>query len=292
MSTQPQPRVFHTDLEGNYSEVEITLDDPPTFAFVRGPFNFTRPLPRDELRELAEGRFGADLDAQLRACTSPPAPPFSDADRERIVRLADEAWSAAAADHTIMAGAGAPPGAAPAASAADEELDADQPLPVPSADPASSAVTVVAATIVAPGELPASLAPPAPRRTLKVLLTLRPDGPDGYRALVGVGADGCDPHFGATDAPLPLAAALDAVPAIVAAAEARWLTAPRYPATARPIGSAATTKGAASPRAGAGKAAKPVAQETGTSTTVNAPVPEAQPAPAKPATKNQISLFG
>ena len=94
MTNDSPPRMFHTDLAGAYSEVAITLDNPPTFTFVRSPFNFTRPLPREELRGLATGRFGPDLDAQLRACTLPPTPPLSDDDWERIVRLASDAWAA------------------------------------------------------------------------------------------------------------------------------------------------------------------------------------------------------
>lgn len=273
MHEQAQPPVFHADLEVAYSEVEITLGDPPTFAFVRSPFNFTRPMSLDELRGLAEGQFGADLDAQLRACTLPPATPLSDGDRARIVRLADEAWSAATAV-----------GDAPTAAA-----EVPEPTPVP--EPPADTIAVAGATIAAPGDLPVAATSPAPRRALKVLLTLQPDGTDDYRALVGVGADGCDPHFGATGAPLPLAAALAAVPAIVAAAEARWLTAPRYP-TAKPAGSAATTKGMTPPKAGAGKATKPGAEGAGTASVGTSVVPQTPPTPAKPAAKNQISLFG
>jgi hypothetical protein len=248
MKEHPQSLVFHADLEVAYSEVEITLDDPPIFAFVRAPFNFARPLPRDDLRALAEGRFGADLDAQLRACTLPPSPPLSDGDRERIVRLADEAWSAVSATDD----------AAPAVGATGSAPDADRPPPAP-----------------------------VPRRALKVLLTLRPDGPDAYRALVGVGADGCDPHFGATDEPLPLDQALGAVPEIVAAAEARWRAAPRHPTVAT------ATKGTAPTRATATRAAARKPAEAAVAATDDTPpATVAAPAPARPAARNQLTLFG
>lgn len=274
MSSDPtQPRSFHADLDGAYGEVEITLGDEPTVTFSRPPFGFTRPLPREELRALAAGRFGAGFDAQLRACTLPPAAPLGEAEREGIVRLADRAWSAVAAEGD---------------AAGDVTAAADTvPFPTPPAGGAAGGGELVAA----PGDVPAP--PPAvPRRTLTVVLTLRPDGPDSFRALVGVGADGCDPHFGATGAPLPLAAVLGAVPAVVAAAEARWLTAPRYPRASRPSLPAPT----ASVQTAARAAARPVAGKTGErageATAGASGTAAAPPAPAKPAAKQQISLFG
>lgn len=274
MSSDPtQPRSFHADLDGAYGEVEITLGDEPTVTFSRPRFGFTRPLPREELRALAAGRFGAGFDAQLRACTLPPAAPLGEAEREGIVRLADRAWSAVAAEGD---------------AAGDVTAAADTvPFPTPPAGGAAGGGELVAA----PGDVPAP--PPAvPRRTLTVVLTLRPDGPDSFRALVGVGADGCDPHFGATGAPLPLAAVLGAVPAVVAAAEARWLTAPRYPRASRPSLPAPT----ASVQTAARAAARPVAGKTGErageATAGASGTAAAPPAPAKPAAKQQISLFG
>ncbi len=284
MSTQPQPRVFHTDLEGNYSEVEITLGDPPTFAFVCSPFNFTRPLSHDELRDLAAGRFGSDLDAQLRACTLPPSQPLSDDDRELIVLLASQAWSAASLGRHTGTDAGVAPAPLPPGGEPDEERNPGE--------PALGAVMIAGATIESPGDVPVPPAIQAGRRALKILLTLRPDGPDRYRALVGVGAEGCDPHFGTTGEPLPLAAALDAVPAIVAAAEARWLTAQRYPTATKPNGGAATPKPETSPKTSASKAARSDGKAAGAVPAAPPALPEPSPASAKPATKNQISLFG
>ena len=125
-----------------------------------------------------------------------------------------------------------------------------------------------------------------------MLLRLQPAGPGRYRALVGVGTDGCDPCFQAAGEALPLDAILATVPALVAASEARWLTAPRYPAPAPSTRSAATSRPGAAARSAAGKAAKaadgapaPVGSDRPTTA-------EAAPAPASPAAKKQLALFG
>jgi hypothetical protein len=271
--------VFHTDLEGAYSEVAITFDDPPTFTFVRSPFNFTRPLPRTELRELAAGRFGPDLDAQLRACTLPPTPPLSDDDRARIVRLAGDAW--AAAETTAQTGGAGVLGGEQSSSMPNALPPATHP-PSPIA-PASLASTPPSAAVA-----------PAPRRALKVLLTLRPDGPAGYRALVSVGAAGCDPHFATIEATGTLAAVLNAVPAIVAAAETRWCQAPRYPTTLRRTvtATAAPAKEAARLRAGVTRTADGAGAGTDPALTGAADLTTTDSPPAKPAATTQISLFG
>ena len=91
MSAQPQPPSFHADLEEVYSAVTITLGDPPLLEFVRPPHGFTHPLTLEQLKDLSMGRFSAGLDAQLHACTLPPAEPLSEADRATIARLAGEA---------------------------------------------------------------------------------------------------------------------------------------------------------------------------------------------------------
>ena len=279
MTDHSLPRVFHTDLDGAYSEVAITLDDPPTFAFVRSPFNFTRPLPRDELRDLAAGHFGPDLDAQLRACTLPPTPPLSDGDRARIVRLARDAWATAATPTPISN----------EATLGDEQTsDTLTALPTTMTVPDSVVATSVA--IVSPN----TAADPASRRVLKVLLTIQPEGGAGYRALVGVGATGCDPHFATIEAAGALAAILHAVPAIIAAAETHWRVAPRYPTAPRPTvpATAVSAKAPARPKAGVTQATgvRGVgidAALTGAATPVTTDGP-----PAKPAATTQISLFG
>lgn len=101
----------------------------------------------------------------------------------------------------------------------------------------------------------AATQPTAPRHHLKVVLTLDPhqptdaaragganDTPDeaSYRALVSVGSDGCDPLIRSLDAPLPTI--LDEVPGLVADAETRWTTDPRFPRAAAPVKLSSTAK--------------------------------------------------
>lgn len=97
---------------------------------------------------------------------------------------------------------------------------------------------------------PALALPGAGHRSLKLVITLRPalsgdapaeaaietgGGPEGpiYHAVLAVGADGCDPLIRPAGA-VGLAAVLAEVPALVADAEARWQTDPRYPSTVLP----------------------------------------------------------
>lgn len=97
---------------------------------------------------------------------------------------------------------------------------------------------------------PAQTLAGAGQRSLKLVITLRPvlsgespgkgaietgGGPDGpaYHAVLAVGADGCDPLIRPAGA-AGLAAVLAEIPALVADAEARWQTDPRYPSTVPP----------------------------------------------------------
>ena len=102
------------------------------------------------------------------------------------------------------------------------------PLPLASlqaADPPPPPVVPQASEAPIPG------AATLPRRALKVVLTLQPGGADtgaAGRAVLAVGAEGCDPQLQLLPG-ADLAAALAAVPALVAAAEARWQTRPRFP---------------------------------------------------------------
>jgi len=69
---------------------------------------------------------------------------------------------------------------------------------------------------------------PSPRRALKLVVTLRPNGNAGYVAVLALGAEGCDPLLRV--APVDdFLAALEDVPALLAEAEARWQVTPRYP---------------------------------------------------------------
>ena len=101
------------------------------------------------------------------------------------------------------------------------------------------------------GGTPAPTPSEPPARALKVVLTLAPHRPDGnhdqprneasagvaagplYDAMLAVGADGCDPQFRSL-AGTALAGALDEVPALIADAETRWQSRPRYPRPAPP----------------------------------------------------------
>jgi hypothetical protein len=73
----------------------------------------------------------------------------------------------------------------------------------------------------------------AARTGVKLVIRLHPDASAGYRALLALGADGCDPELRAAAVP-DLLAALDEVPSLLADAEARWHTRPRYPTLPRP----------------------------------------------------------
>ena len=108
----------------------------------------------------------------------------------------------------------------------------------------------------------------AARTGVKLVIRLHPDASAGYRALLALGADGCDPELRAAAVP-DLLAALDEVPALLADAEARWHARPRYPPLPRP-----TT------RHGAGTAGR--AQPT-RAPAVPAPLPPGTTPPATPA---------
>ena len=64
-------------------------------------------------------------------------------------------------------------------------------------------------------------------RGMKLVVTLQLDPSGSQRALVALGADGCDPEIRVAVVP-DLLAALDEVPAVLAAAQARWQTQRRY----------------------------------------------------------------
>jgi hypothetical protein len=69
----------------------------------------------------------------------------------------------------------------------------------------------------------------APVPPLKLVVTLSPNAEGATRAVLGVGREGCDPVFRTIDG-ADLRSALDAVPDLVASAEARWRAQPRFPA--------------------------------------------------------------
>ena len=178
--------------------------------------------------------------------------------------------------------------------------------------------------------------PAPPARTLKVVLTLAPHRADGkqdqpreavpavagetvgplYDAVLAVGADGCDPQFRSV-AGTALAGALDEVPALIAEAETRWRSRPRYPRPAAPpkANKTQTAAGSARPKTQPTASSKTPASAKGATSTTSKRAPTGSPsgttetagpiatagntakeakkattpAPAQP---RQISLFG
>lgn len=137
-------------------------------------------------------------------------------------------------------------------------------------------------------------------RGLKLVVVLEPTNDQGYRALLALGAADCDPLFRSVPAE-GLVAALAAVPALLADAQARWQSQPRYPTAApvpaagpRPTPSAGrstsrTTTPAAAPQSGpAGPEQEPAPPSPGAgqSDAPTAPGPGGPPAPS-----GQLSLF-
>src|SRR5687767_7205653 len=116
--------------------------------------------------------------------------------------------------------------AAPPVHAAREEAAASDggPQAAPAAGagtaarPAPARPPVAGDGAGADADVRAGAPPSVPRRVLKLVVTLRPDGgtgPLGYRALLALGADGCDPVLRAVEA-ADVRAAVDQVPALVA----------------------------------------------------------------------------
>ena len=114
--------------------------------------------------------------------------------------------------------------AADSAPAEPPDTDACVPAPTqpPTATVAETAPTHEIAGPAAGGALP--------RCVLKLVVSLRPGNAMGYRALIALGSDGCDPLLRAADV-ADLVGALEAVPGLLAEAEGRWELQPRYPAT-------------------------------------------------------------
>jgi hypothetical protein len=137
-----QPRSFRAELAEVRGEAAISLGDPPTLAFSRPPYGFTRPLAREELGALAAGRFSADLDAQLRACAPPPLPLLGDADRARIVRLAGEAGIALTVGPATAAQESPAPTPTPEASTGRVGLWPAPPAPETIAPPGASTAAI------------------------------------------------------------------------------------------------------------------------------------------------------
>jgi hypothetical protein len=122
-----------------------------------------------------------------------------------------------------------------------------------------------------------------PHRSLKLVVTLQPTDDHGYRAIVALGSTDCDPLFRALDAPdLPTSLAI--VPSLLAEAEARWNTQPRYP-SARPIPKA-------KPPARADRPVAPPAIAIQAEATPMQPAPAPVTPTAPKSASGQLPLFG
>jgi hypothetical protein len=122
-------------------------------------------------------------------------------------------------------------------------------------------------------------------RAVKLVALLQPEGA-GYRAQLAAGAENCDPELRLIEVP-DLQSALDALPAVLAAAEARWQAQPRYPSAPRSPATAPRPRAPGPPRTAA-----PQANRTGApAPTARPPVPAA-PTPSGPPNADQLSLFG
>jgi len=135
----------------------------------------------------------------------------------------------------------------------------------------------------------------APRRPLKLVVTLTPTEGGEYRAALALGADGCDPLLRSTTVP-GLTVALEGVPTLLEEAEAYWRLHPRNPTTVQTP-------------ARRTRADRRRAEYASPTTRADGPIPEEQPdapatsdapvqLPAEPAatpkrqTGGQMTLFG
>jgi hypothetical protein len=167
-------------------------------------------------------------------------------------------------------------------SAPAEPPDTDAGVPASPQPPIATAAE--AASTHETAEPAAGGAPP--RRALKLVVRLRPANAIGYRALIALGSDGCDPVLRAADV-ADLAGALEEVPGLLAEAAGRWQLQPRYPTTAeanaRP---AAPSRAPASPRQRPRRGAAATPDEQGPAPT------SAQPPATTSAQADQLALFG
>ncbi|HZS01229.1 MAG TPA: hypothetical protein VFE37_21100 [Chloroflexota bacterium] len=184
-----------------------------------------------------------------------------------------------AADATEQPAADSAPAEPPDADASLPAPPQPPTAPVPEAAPAPEAVGPTA------GDAPA-------RRALKLVVSLRPSNAVGYRALIALGADGCDPLLRTADVP-DLAGALDEVPGLLAEAEGRWELQPRYPAAVsvktRPASSSRAPASPYRPPGGGRPATAAEPQPAPTLSPARAPASPHSPPATSPA--DQLTLF-
>jgi hypothetical protein len=175
-------------------------------------------------------------------------------------------------------------------SAPAEPPDTDAGVPAPPQPPTA---TVAGAAPTHETAEPAAGGTP-PRRALKLVVSLRPGNARGYRALIALGTDGCDPLLHAADV-ADLVGALEEVPGLLAQAEGRWQLQPRYPAAAPTKTGPAGGSRAPSPPQGPPRREPPAAATEPHQAPAPSPpcVPASpqSPAPASSPT-DQLTLFG
>ncbi|MBI4499070.1 MAG: hypothetical protein HY689_14365 [Chloroflexi bacterium] len=143
-----------------------------------------------------------------------------------------------------------------------------------------------------PTTTPAAPQDAGPQRAVKIVITFLPAAGQGQRAVLAVGAEGCDPRFRSLEVD-DLTTALDEVPGLVAEAEARWQVQPRNPANPPASARRATPKVAAPDKREA--QSQPV-DPAPTSPPSATPAPSASPPSGQPGSRSgapdQLSLFG
>jgi hypothetical protein len=122
-------------------------------------------------------------------------------------------------------------------------------------------------------------------RAVKLVALLQPEGA-GYRAQLAAGAENCDPELRLIEVP-DLQSAIDALPAVLAAAEARWQAQPRYPSAPRSPATAPRPRAPGPPRTAA-----PQTNRTGAPAPTTRPPVPATPTSSGPPNADQLSLFG
>ncbi|HZS01211.1 MAG TPA: hypothetical protein VFE37_21005 [Chloroflexota bacterium] len=169
-----------------------------------------------------------------------------------------------------------------------EPADADAGVPAPPQPPSAPGPE--------PAPVPEAVGPTAgdapARRALKLVVSLQPGNAVGYRALIALGADGCDPLLRTADV-ADLAGALDEVAGLLAEAEGRWELQPRYPAAmpaqTRPAGSSRAPAPPHRPPRGERPATAAEPQPAPTLTPPHASAAPHSPPASSPA--DQLTLF-
>jgi hypothetical protein len=163
--------------------------------------------------------------------------------------------------------------------------------------------TPTAVDVVAPADHPIeptsmpeeSSVPAAPRRSLKLVVTLTPAESGQYRAALALGADGCDPVLRSATVSA-LSEALDQVPNLLDDAETHWRLHPRNPTIVRAerrTASAGTRSGSTAADAQAAERAPrdPPDPRADAESPPSRPATNPVSAPSRP-TGDQLTLFG